>query len=57
MKLALRGLMLSKKITEKKKLLDELRAKDAEFEAREAELTAAIDEAETDEEKTTVGKT
>lgn len=54
MKLALRGLMLSKKITEKKKLLDELRAKDAEFEAREAELTAAIDEAETDEEKTTV---
>ena len=46
--------MLCKKIAEKKSRLEELRAKDTEFETREEELAAAIDEAETDEEKAAV---
>ena len=41
----LKVLLLRKKIDTAKKALEELRAKDAEFEKREAELEAAIDEA------------
>lgn len=52
--MALKALMLRKKISEATKKLEELRAKDADFEKREAELEAAIEEAETDEEKEVV---
>lgn len=52
--MALRSLMLGKKLSEKKKSLDEIRQKIAGFEAREAELAQAIEEASTDEEKATV---
>ena len=52
--MALRALMLNKQLEGKRKELEELRAKDADFETREAELTAAIDEANTDEEKAAV---
>ena len=54
--MALRALMLNKQLEGKRKELEELRAKDADFETREAELTAAIDEANTDEEKAAVGE-
>lgn len=49
--MALRTLLLRKKLDAARKALEELRAKDAGFEAREAELEAAIGEAETDEDK------
>ena len=52
--MALRSLMLGKKLSEKKKSLDEIRQKISGFEAREAELAQAIEEASTDEEKATV---
>lgn len=52
--MALRALMLGKKLSEKKKALDALREKMAGFEAREAELAEAIEEAETEEEKQAV---
>lgn len=52
--MALRTLVLNKKLENKKHELEELRARDAEFEKREVELTAAIDEANTDEEKAIV---
>lgn len=52
--MALKALMLRKKIDQKKKELEMLRAKDAEFESREAELETAIGEAETEEEQRTV---
>lgn len=52
--MALKALLLKKKINDKKKVLEELRSKDAEFEKREAELTQAIDEAETEEDKAAV---
>lgn len=52
--MALKPFMLRKKITDARKKLDALRAKDAEFETRKAELTAAIDEAQTDEERSAV---
>ena len=52
--MALRSLMLGKKLSEKKKSLDEIRQKIAGFETREAELAQAIEEASTDEEKATV---
>lgn len=52
--MALKTLMLRKKIDEKKKLLEQLRNKDSEFVTREAELEASIAEAETDEEQATV---
>jgi HK97 family phage major capsid protein len=52
--MALRSLMLGKKLSEKNKALDALREKMAGFEAREAELAQAIEEAETDEERSTV---
>lgn len=52
--MALKALMLRKKITDKQKQLDELRKKDADFEKREAELEADIAEAKSDEEKAAV---
>lgn len=52
--MALKSLMLGKKLSEKKKNLDAVREKLAGFESREAELASAIEEAETEEEKQTV---
>lgn len=52
--MALKALLLRKRLDEKTKLLEELRAKDADFERREAELEAAIGEAESEEDKTAV---
>lgn len=52
--MALKVLMLRKKIDDKKKLLEALRAKDSEFQTREADLETSINEAQTDEEKQTV---
>lgn len=52
--MALLALILRKKIDGKKKELEELRGKTADFEKREAELEQAIEEAETEEEKATV---
>lgn len=51
--MALRALMLRKKIDDLKKQLEELRSTN-NFEAHEAELTKAIEEASTDEEKQVV---
>ena len=51
--MALRALMLRKKIDDLKKQLEELRSSN-NFEEREAELTKAIEEASTDEEKQVV---
>ena len=42
--MALKALVLRKKIDDKKKALDALRAKDAEFEKREADIKASIEE-------------
>jgi len=56
MKMALKTLMLRKKVDDKKKLLEELRGKDADFQKREKELETAIDEAQTDEERDEVEK-
>lgn len=52
--MAVKALVIKKKITDRNKKLEELRKKDAEFEQREAELMKAIDEAETDEERSVV---
>lgn len=52
--MALRALMLGKKLNEKKAVLEELRKKIESFTQREADLEQAIEEAETDEEKTAV---
>lgn len=52
--MALKALMLRKQIDTKKKDLSALRAKDAEFVTREAEIETAINEAETEEERNTV---
>jgi HK97 family phage major capsid protein len=52
--MALKVLMLRKKLNDAKKQLETLRAKDADFEKREAELEASIEEAATDEEKAAV---
>lgn len=52
--MALKALMLRKQIDTKKKELSALRAKDAEFVTREAEIETAINEAETEEERNTV---
>lgn len=54
--MALKALMLRKKIDDKKKLLEELRKKDGDIQKREMELEAAIDEAQTDEERDEVEK-
>lgn len=52
--MALRALILGKKLTEARAKLEKLREKDAEFQTREAELEEAIDEAETEEDRTEV---
>lgn len=52
--MALKALMLKRQIDLKQKALDELRSKDAEFEKREAELEASIEEVQTDEERAAV---
>lgn len=52
--MALKALLLRKQIGNKKKALEALRAKDAEFATREAELTQAIDEVENDEQRASV---
>ncbi len=54
--MALKALMLRKKIDDKKTLLEHLRKKDQDFEKREAELEASINEAQTEEEKSTVSE-
>lgn len=51
---ALKALILRKKIDQKQKALEALRAKDADFEKRETEIAAAAEEAETDEDMTAV---
>ena len=51
--MALKALMLRKKIDDKKKELEALRASN-NFEQREAELAKAIEEATTEEEKAAV---
>lgn len=52
--MALKVIMLRKKIDEGKQKLEMLRSKTAEFQTREAELEKAIEEAQTDEEKKAV---
>ena len=52
--MALKVLMLRKKINDKKKEQEALRSKSAEFVTREAELEKAIEEAESDEERQAV---
>ena len=52
--MALRQIMLNRQIEQKKEELEKLREKDAEFETREADLTTAIDEAETEEQQKAV---
>lgn len=52
----LKTLMLRRDIDRKKKELEELRAKDADFEKREAELETAIDETETDDQREAVSE-
>lgn len=54
--MALKALMLRKQINDKKKLLEDLRSKDAEFVTREAELEKSIEEANTDEERGVVSE-
>ena len=49
--MALKTFLLRKKITDAKKQLDALKAKDAEFEQRRKDLEAAIEAAQTDEER------
>ena len=55
-KMALRILMLKRSIDKKKEELELLRSKDSEFETREAELEAAINEAETPEQEQAVSE-
>jgi HK97 family phage major capsid protein len=52
--MALKALMLRKKLSDAQKALNALTAKDAEFESRESEIAASIDEAVTDDEKSAV---
>lgn len=52
--MALKALMLKRKIELAQKALNDLRAKSAEFETREAELEASIEEVNTDEERDAV---
>lgn len=54
--MALKAIMLKSKIEKKKAELAELREKDSEFAAREAELETAIGEAESEEEQQTVAE-
>ena len=52
--MALRALMLRKRLNDARKALEALRAKDAEFEKREKEIEASIEEAEAEEERAAV---
>lgn len=52
--MALRAIMLRHRIDEANRELEQLRGKDAEFQTREAELEAAIAEAKTEEESSTL---
>lgn len=52
--MALKALMLRKRLNDTRKALDALRAKDADFETREADLEKSIEEADTDDERTAV---
>ena len=52
--MALKVLMLRKKLNDAKKALETLREKDADFQTRETELEKSIEEAQTDEERTAV---
>lgn len=52
--MALKAIMLRSKIDKKRSELNELLEKDADFEAREAELEQAIEEAQTEEEQQAV---
>ena len=54
--MALKAIMLRKSIEKKKAELEALREKDAEFQTREAELEAAIGEAQTQEEEAAVSE-
>ena len=51
--MALRSLSLRREIDRKTKELEALRAKDADFDSRNAELEKAIEEVNTDEEQET----
>ena len=50
----LRTILLAKQIRDKEAELEALRARDAEFQTREADLAEAIESAETDEERSAV---
>ena len=52
--MALKALLLRKKLDDRRAALEALRAKDGDFQAREAELETSINEAETDEDKQAV---
>ena len=52
--MALKALMLKRRLDLARKALEELRAKDADFTTREAELEASIAEVQTDEERAAV---
>lgn len=52
--MALKQIMLQRKITNKKEMLNSLREKDAEFQKREKDLETAIEEAKTEEEQQVV---
>lgn len=52
--MALKAIMLRKKLNDAQKALDALREKDAEFEKREADLEASIEETTTQEERDAV---
>ena len=52
--MALKALMLRKRLNDARKQLDALRSKDAEFETREADLEKSIEEVTADEERTAV---
>ncbi len=52
--MALKTLLLRKQLDDKKKALEALRARDAEFQIREAELETAIGEAESEQDKQAV---
>lgn len=52
--MALKALLLRRKIDDAEKTLNELRGKDTEFQTREAELETAIGEAQTEEDRSAV---
>ena len=52
--MALKALMLRKRLNDARKQLDALRSKDADFETREADLEKSIEEVTADEERTAV---